>query len=298
MNAQLVAALDVGGTSIKAALLDDELRQLTAVREPTAHGADGTALADQITRLVTGLTGGAAPAAVGVVVPGIVDEAAGVARYAANLGWRDVPFGAMLAERLGVPVAFGHDVSAGGLAEYRLGAARGFGNAVFMPVGTGIAAALLFDGKPYRAGGHAGEVGHMDVGHERKCSCGAVGCLEAIASAAALARRYGERTRNPVTGGEQVVDAARRGDPDAAAVLKEALDGLGRALTALTMVLAPDVFVLGGGLFGSGAFLLDPLRHWLSAHLTFQRMPELRLAELGDEAGCLGAGLLARALLP
>ncbi|WP_020666821.1 ROK family protein [Amycolatopsis nigrescens] len=295
MTEKLVAAFDVGGTSVKAALLDEELRQLAALREPTARGTDGTATAeaigDQVARLVAGFD--RQVAAVGVVIPGIVDDQAGIARFSANLGWREVPFADLLRRRLDVPVAFGHDVTAGGLAEYRLGAARGFASAVVLPVGTGIAAALLLDGRPYRAGGLAGELGHIDVGHQEKCGCGATGCLEAIASAAAIARRFAARTGRPAAGAEQVVQAARAGDPDAAAVLEEAVHALGRGIHTLTTLLAPEVVVLGGGLFGAGDFVLDPLRHWLSARLTFQRMPELRVAELGDEAGCLGAGLLA-----
>jgi glucokinase len=227
------------------------------------------------------------------VVPGIVDEAARVARFSANLDWRDVPFGAMLEARAGIPVAFGHDVRAGGLAEFRVGAGRGCTDAAFIAVGTGIAASLLLDGAVYSGGGYAGEVGHIDVGHGQPCGCGAVGCLEAIASAAAIARRYTERTGLPAEGAQQVVDAAKNGDQSAEQVVGEALDGLAHGLGTLLTLLAPEVIVLGGGLFTAGDYVLEPVRKLLAARLTFQRMPELRVAELGDEAGRLGAGLLA-----
>ncbi|MEC3979793.1 ROK family protein [Amycolatopsis sp. H20-H5] len=289
-----VAALDVGGTTIKAALLDEALVPLATLREPTARGADGEAVADQVARIIAELGEQAGPAAAaGVVVPGIVDETARVARFSANLDWRDVPFGEMLEARAGIPVAFGHDVRAGGLAEFRVGAGRGCTDAAFVAVGTGIAAALMLDGAVYSGGGFAGEVGHIDVGHGQPCGCGAAGCLEAIASAAAIARRYTERTGLPTDGAQQVVDAARLGDEAAAQVVAEALGGLAHGLGTLLTLLAPEVIVLGGGLFTAGDYVLEPVRKLLAARLTFQRMPELRVAELGDEAGRLGAGLLA-----
>lgn len=292
----MVAALDVGGTTVKAALLDEELKPQATLRAETARSADGTALAEQVADIVARLSeqaGTGAPAAVGVVVPGIVDEEARVCRFSANLDWREVPFGELLEARLGLPVAFGHDVTAGGIAEFRVGAGQGCTNAAFIPVGTGIAAALLLEGRIHRAHGLAGEVGHIDVGHSIKCGCGAVGCLEAISSAAAIARRYTERTGRAADGAREVVEAARAGDEAAVAVVSDALDGLGHGIRTLLTLLGPEVIVLGGGLFTAADYVLDPVRDWLSTNLTFQRMPELRIAQLGDEAGRLGAGLLA-----
>ncbi|MGW4485185.1 ROK family protein [Amycolatopsis sp. NPDC004368] len=294
--AEVVAALDVGGTTVKAALLDGDLNALATTRVPTAKSADGTALAEQVADVVSSLAeqaGTGSPGAVGIVVPGIVDEQARVARFSANLDWRDVPFGDLLENRLGLPVAFGHDVSAGGLAEFRVGAGKGCTDAAFIAVGTGIAAALLLDGRLYRAHGLAGEVGHIDVGHRIACGCGATGCLEAISSASAIARRYTERTGRPADGARSVVDAARHGDEAAMAVVSDALDGLGHGLKTLLTLLAPEVIVLGGGLFTAADYVLDPVREYLASSLTFQRLPELRVASLGDEAGRLGAGLLA-----
>jgi glucokinase len=292
----MVAALDVGGTTVKAALLDEQLQPQATLREETARSADGKALAEQVAGIVTRLSeqaGTGAPAAVGVVVPGIVDEEIRVCHFSANLDWREVPFGEILEARLGLPVAFGHDVTAGGIAEFRVGAGQGCTNAAFIPVGTGIAAALLLEGRIHRAHGQAGEVGHIDVGHSLKCGCGAVGCLEAISSAASIARRYTERTGRAADGAQQVVEAARHGDEAAIAVVSDALDGLGHGILTLITLLGLEVVVLGGGLFTAADYVLEPVREWLAAHVMFQQMPELRVAKLGDEAGRLGAGLLA-----
>ncbi|HEX3589494.1 MAG TPA: ROK family protein [Pseudonocardiaceae bacterium] len=301
--ATAVLAVDVGGTEIKATVLAgagrDGLTVLARARRPTPRGADGTTTAAAVVAAVAELTAefGAAHSieALGVVVPGVVHDGAGV--YSANLGWRDYPFGARLRAAAGLPVAFGHDVGAGGLAELRMGAARGCRDVVVMPIGTGIAAAIVLDGALRTGGGYAGEIGHADVGHEERCGCGATGCLEAIASSAAIARRYTAKAGRAVAGAAEVVAAAGDGDPDAMQVWQDATDALARGVALLATLLGPEVVVLGGGLAMAGERLVTPIARKLTELLTFQRTPELRLAELGDEAGSLGAGLLALDLI-
>jgi glucokinase len=301
MVRELVAAIDVGGTTVKAAVYETAGARpelVTSSRSATElSGSPAESVAKQVERLIGELTAAVGPVrAAGVVVPGIVDESTGIAKFSANLGWRDAPLRDMLRDLLPMPVVFGHDVTAGGVAECRIGAARGFSNAAFVPVGTGIAAALVLDGRPYRAGGLAGEFGHIDIGHGLTCGCGATGCLEAIASASSLGRRYAERTGRPTLGSLPVVEAAEAGDVDAELVLGEALAGLAQGIRILASLLAPEVVVLGGGLFSAGG-LLDRVRVLVEGKLPFQRKPELRMAELGDEAGCLGAALLAADLV-
>ncbi|PSK98271.1 glucokinase [Haloactinopolyspora alba] len=292
-----VIAVDVGGTSIKSGVVDRAgrlSREHRAETPPT--GADGAAVLDAVVGVVEKLRGPHPPAAVGVVVPGVVDENAGVAVMSENLAWHDVPVGAVLAERLGCPVAVGHDVRAGGLAEQRVGACRGVANAAFVPVGTGIAAALVVDGVLCRGDGYAGEVGHIDVGHDLPCACGGQGCLEAIASAAAVTRRYAQRTGAGVSGSRDVADRVRLGDAVAVEVWDEALDALARGLASLVGLVAPEVIAIGGGLGESGELVIEPLERRLRSRLTFHRVPRLVPAQLGDGAGCVGAGLLARDL--
>ena len=109
-----------------------------------------------------------------MIVPGLVDTATGTAVYAENLGWQDVPFVDRLTEASGLPVAFDHDVRSAGAAEQRFGAGRGYRDVAFVPIGTGISAALVLDGRPYRSA-WAGEIGHIDVGSGLPCPCGARG---------------------------------------------------------------------------------------------------------------------------
>jgi glucokinase len=297
--AGVVVACDVGGTGIKAGLVDAAGRVHRAVTVPTpVVDGDGDATAkavlSQVAGLVTDLSAPGPVAGIGVIVPGLVDAATGMALYAENLGWRDVPFTGRLAEATGLPVAFDHDVRAAGAAEQRFGAGRGHQDVAFVPIGTGISAALLLDGRPYAGGGWAGEIGHIDVGSGLPCPCGARGCLETVASAAAIARRYTERSGRGVQGALEVAGRLGSGDPDALAVWDEAVDALAFVLAVTAAVAAPELIIIGGGLSGAGDVLLEPLRRGVTARVTPpQRQPELVPAELGEQAGLLGAALLA-----
>ncbi|MET9730263.1 ROK family protein [Streptomyces sp. NPDC006458] len=294
-----VIGLDVGGTGIKGAVLDRGLRPLATVRRHTPRADGPQAVVDAVTDALLTLNREAARRGLpvhraGVVVPGIVDDDLQRAVWSANIGWRDLPLAAILGARTGLSVTLGHDVRAGGMAECTLGAARDVRNVLFVAIGTGIAAALLCDGAPVRADGHAGELGHVVVGTEKTpCSCGGFGCLETVASATAVAAAYTARTGRTVTGAADVAALTAEGDPVAEAVWARAVTGLADALATTTALLAPELVVLGGGLAEAGPLLLDPVRAALEERLSFHRRPVLVRAELGDRAGCLGAGLAA-----
>lgn len=299
MSTDRVVGIDVGGTETKAVLTDAGGIVCRELREPTP--APGPDTAGEVVRLAAGLAGRLARtapvAAVGLVVPGVVGDVRGIGVYSESLGWRDVPFAALLGERTGLPVAFGHDVRAGGLAESRFGAAAGFHDVMFLPIGTGIAAALVLDGRPHVASGYAGEIGHVPVADGPPCSCGLAGCLESVASAAAIARRYVERSGHDVAGAVEVARRVASGDRAATAVWEEALDALALALCWAAGVLAPDAVVIGGGLSQAGPLLFEPLARRVAANLTFHKRPAIVPAALGDRAGCLGATLLATAVV-
>jgi len=290
-----VLAFDVGGTDIKSALFDAEGAPVGLRRTPTPAG-DAHQLIARLAELADELRAQhpqVVPEGVGLVVPGIVDADAGVAVFSSNLGWRDVPMRALMAERFGLPVAFDHDVRAGSWAERVLGGARDYADAVVLIIGTGIAGALLIGGRPYTAGGYAGEIGHSPIG-EWPCPCGARGCLEAVASAGAIARRYREATGTAVAGAQEVLALAAAGDEAAARIWDDALDALTLSIAQLTAVLAPQAVVIGGGLSRAGGALFEQLRVRLADRLSFHRIPALVPAELSGDAGILGSALLAR----
>lgn len=297
-----VIALDVGGTGMKAALVGADGELLHQARRPTGRERGPDAVVEGILDFAAELRAhgirahGEPASAAGVAVPGIVDEAEGIAAYAANLGWRDVPLRALLAERLGgVPVALGHDVRTGGLAEGRVGAGRGADRFLFVPLGTGIAGAIGIDGK-VEAGAHgfAGEIGHIVVrpgGAE--CPCGQRGCLERYASASAVSRAWAEASGGPDADAADCAKAVASGDERAVRVWQEAVDALADGLVTALTLLDPRTLIIGGGLAEAGETLFTPLREAVRRRVTFQKLPSLVPAALGDTAGCLGAGLLA-----
>jgi glucokinase len=228
----------------------------------------------------------------------VIDETTGVAVWSANVGFRDVPLRDLVIARLELPAVLAHDVRGGALAEARLGAGRGAQRVWFVAIGTGIAAAYVRDGRTDSgAHGASGEIGHVVVRPDGpECGCGLRGCVETIASASAIARRYAQRTGETISAAD-VVARATVGDPAAVEVWAEAIEALADGLRIGITLYDPNIIVLGGGLAEAGAELLGPLGSAVRERLTFQTMPSLVRAELGDEAGCLGAAQLAMDLL-
>ena len=300
MSNDVVVALDVGGTGMKCALVRPDGRVHHSERHPTLAARGPEAVTANILDVAAGLADraradGLTPVAAGVAVPGVVDEETGTAVWSSNVGFRDVPVRALVSERLGVPAAVGHDVRVGGMAEARLGAGRNQRHVLFLAIGTGIAAAHVIDGKAF-AGAHgaAGEVGHVIVRPGGPpCGCGARGCLESLASASAIGRRYAELSGIADAAAFDVAARAAAGEPLATAVWRDAVEALADGLLTAQALYDAGIFVLGGGLAEAGEALLAPLRTALDARITFHRMPQIVRAALGDTAGCRGAALLA-----
>lgn len=294
-----VLAFDVGGTDLKAGIVDSDGSVLGMRRVPTPRDPARPAevILDRLADLGQDLAAefpAISIAAAGVVVPGIVDPVAGVGAYSANLGWRNYPFAAEASRRLGVPVAFDHDVRSAATVEHRYGGSQEFGDVVVMVVGTGIAAAVFSGGHPVTAGGYAGELGHALVPDPDGAG---TTILEAVGSAGAIAKRYGAATGELVPGARDVLDRARSGDPIAAGIWAEAIDALAFTICQCVSIMGTEAAVIGGGLAEAGEELLEPLRERVDAMLDFHRRPVILRARLGQDAGLLGAALNARRLL-
>lgn len=294
---------DVGGTDIKSALCSAEGKLLTVQRAPTMLSATDPAgaLVGQLNVLGTGLmerSGLSEPAAVGLLVCGVVDEDSGQVVFSSNLGLRDAPVRDLASSAFGLPVGFGHDVSMAGAAELQLGVGTSLGsrvkNCVTIVIGTGIAAALFVDGRPVSSGGFAGELGHASVPGGLDCACGAHGCLETIGSAGAIARRYSLATGTPNVGAREVLAAKKQGDPVAGRIWDEAIEAIAYSIAQLCASIAPEAIVIGGGLSQAGDDLLEPLRKALTSRLSYHRNPVIVPAQLGQDAGLYGAYLKAR----
>ncbi|MFE7638853.1 ROK family protein [Kitasatospora sp. NPDC057518] len=301
-----VIALDVGGTGIKSALIGSGGELLHQARRETPRERGTDTVVESVLEAAAEMRAhgerrfGRPAAAVGVAVPGIVDVGTGTVVFAANLGWHDLPLGALLADRLGgVPVAFGHDVRTGGLAEQRIGAGRGAEQFLFLAIGTGIAGAIALGGR-IEAGAHGagGEIGHIVVRPGgAACPCGRRGCLEQYASASAVGRAWAAASGRPAADAADCVRALEAGDSRARTVWDDALAALADGLVTCLTLLDPGTVIIGGGLAEAGDTLFEPLRAAVGKRLAFERMPEIVPAALGETAGCLGAGLLAWDLL-
>jgi glucokinase len=299
-----VIAVDVGGTTIKGAVVDADGRFLREIARPTpaARGAEAVICELQavVAELATAADSKSPPSpqastrSVAVVVPGVVDVAEGRAEFSANLGFRDVPVRDLVQSTVGLPTLLEHDVRAAGVAERTVGIASGAEDYLLAVIGTGIAGVIYAGGQSVLgAGGIAGELGHIPVwpGGE-PCPCGQRGCLERYASASSIARRYVEFGGGPGVSAHQVA-ARRTSDRTAERVWHEATEALAIAFVTCTMLLDPEMIVLAGGLSAAGDdALLAPVEAELAARVTWREPPPVRRSPLGGRAGLVGAAVL------
>jgi glucokinase len=298
VSSPAVVAVDVGGTTMKAAIVDRDGSLVRQDSRPTAAADGPDAVITTLLDLIAELRSGCEVDAVGVVVPGHVDGATGRAIFSANIGFRDVPLREIVAEATGLPALLEHDVRAAGVAESELGATAGVQDYVLAVIGTGIAAVVQTGGQRVKGSiSLPGELGHIPVwpGGEL-CSCGQRGCLERYASAAAITRRYAQR------GGESGLSADEvlgRLDDDRRArrVWAEAVEALALAFATCTMLLDPELIVIAGGLSAAGDALLIPVQEELAKLVLWRTPPVMKLSPLGGRAGLLGAALLAQRLV-
>ena len=297
-SGDLVIGVDVGGTTIKAALFDSDGLEYSRSERPTPrHLGPDTVIATTIQAIVElrAQVSDTRLRAVGIVVPGVVDAQQGIAVYAANLGWQQVPLRQIVTDAVGLPVMVDHDVRAAGLAELELGVGRGLREVLFVALGTGVAAAVITRGQVSTgATDRAGELGHLPVFPDgERCACGQRGCTETYASAAALSRRYFAAGGMGDVPAEDVISRAAAGDPIADGVFQDAIIALGRALVSYVLLMDPELILIGGGMAASGAALLHPLTREVQAGLAWRQAPAISIGQFAGDAGRRGAALLA-----
>lgn len=305
MSEALAIGVDIGGTKLRAAVVDAEGRILERRRAGTPAG-DAEGLVAALCAVITEVGEGRLP--VGVGIAGLV-TADGTVRYGPNIGVRDLPLAEALQEVTHGQVVVVNDASAAAFGEQRFGAGRGASDLVLVTLGTGVGGGVVVDGRLVLGrGGFAGEVGHLIVAEGgRTCPCGNRGCLEAYASGTAIGARARERLTDLTVesslravgdpSGPQVSAAAAAGDAFARSILEEAGSWLGVGAASLTNTLDPELLLVGGGAAQATApWLLPAARTSLQSHLVgsqWREAPRLELATLGDDAGVIGAALLA-----
>ncbi|MDP9390193.1 MAG: ROK family protein [Actinomycetota bacterium] len=307
--------IDIGGTKVAGGIVALDGTVLATVRRATP-GASVAEAEDAIASVVEELSAEHGElVGVGIGAAGWFDRSGETVLFSPHLAWRGSTLRADLAERLRRPLWVGNDADAAAWAEYRYGAARNSDLALMITLGTGIGGGIVLDGRLHRgAHGIAGEWGHMRVVPDgRRCACGNRGCWEQYASGTALGEAARElATRSPATAarlldtvdgdaarltGEDVARAAADGDSAARELVAEVGGWLGQGIADLAAVLDPDVVVIGGGVSLLGELLLSPARDQLDRSLPgrgYRPGPRLVAAELGREAGLVGAADLVR----
>ena len=306
--------IDLGGTAIKAGLVEKNCKVIFTKSIPTQaeRGVDHVigSMATLIKELdVQAIAGSFKVEGVGVGAPGTLSRKDGMVVAPPNLpGWRGVPLVRMLSEATGFRTLLENDANNAALGEYRCGAGRGVQHMVMLTLGTGIGGGIIFGGKLWRgAFENAGEIGHTVLVPEgRKCGCGQLGGLEAYASANATVARALERIEdgessslkslrdegNEITA-ESIVEAMQKGDALATDVWRETCHYLAIACINVQQLLKPERIVRVGGVSNAGAVLLDTVNKDIEMHASksLGDPPEIRLAELGNDAGFIGSAL-------
>ncbi|WP_068279653.1 ROK family protein [Aldersonia kunmingensis] len=315
-EAELTVGIDVGGTSLRASVVDPSGQVLDTTQAPTPHSAK--ALEDGLDHAVRELAGRHHIGAVGLAVAGFITLDRTTVRFAPHLPWVDAPVARDLGRRLGLPVLLEHDVNAAMWAEHKFGSAAGGHNVVMVAIGTGIGAALLVDGVLYRGShGVAPELGHIQVVPDgRACACGKRGCWERYCSGTALAETAiellaadpskstilaREEFRDPGSlTGRRVAAAAQDGDRIAERAVAEFARWLGIGLAIVGDIYDPDLVVIAGGVSTSAPLFLDEARERYAALVTgagHRPLARIRTTQLGEAAAMIGAAELARSAL-
>lgn len=303
-DAATALALEINVDSLAVAVVGfgGTVRELRRVDRPRGHLSEAELVADLLDLAephIEALRGDPSLVGVGVAVAGVVRRSDGMVRHSPNLGWREVPLGARLAEALGLEasVRVANEADLGALAEHRRGAAIGAHAVLYVTGEVGVGGNVLVDGEPFvGAAGYAGEIGHMPVNPEgRRCGCGAIGCWETEIGEGAMLARAGRRRDGGREAVSEVIAAARSGDSRAMAAMDHVGGWLGLGLAGLVNVFNPTLIVLGGLFERIHPIVADRIDEALDerALRASRELVTIVPASLGVDAPVLGAAELA-----
>ncbi len=308
------AGIDLGGTNIAVGIVNESGKILSQCSTPTRPERPYQEVAqDMIVCIEKALRQAGCTVeslhSIGIGIPGIADAKTGRIIFCTNLGWRDIPLREELQKSINKPVFIDNDATVAGYAESVSGVSRGCDTSVFLTLGTGVGAGIIFNGRPWNgAHGVGGEIGHMTLAvNGVPCTCGNNGCVERYCSATAIIRMarqscmaYPDSAILKKAGSiddidaKAVIDAAKEGDKIALRIFHRYCDFLAMAINNITAMLDPEMIVLGGGVSRAGTFLTDTVKEYTPRYLMYKTMPspKIEIAQLGNEAGIIGAGLL------
>jgi glucokinase len=315
MNSQHYIGLDLGGTDLKFVLINEDLKIIDKGRQPSHGDGSRDKIIDGMISAVQHLrrnNPGCQINSIGIGTPGSVHlptgSTMGVNPNMPN--WNDVPVRDLMQNALNIPVVVDNDANLMALGEQKMGAGIGVKNAIGITLGTGVGGGIIIDDRLFRGAGYfGGEIGHIQIEHNgRKCGCGAYGCLETYASATGIVRsveEFLEKYEDPKLkkafekegfSVKELFALARNNNAAAQTVVETSVRYLGAGLGSLINVFNPERIIIGGGVSKAGSFFLDKIRTVIGDYT----MPvilakcEIVLAILGNDAGMLGAAILAK----
>ena len=312
--------IDVGGTNIAVGIVDENDKIVAKVSNKTPVPCTEDVFCDCVAKTAyeamekAGVTLAELPW-IGLGCPGTINRATGIVEFSNNLGYSNFPVKKMLEERFeGKEVIIENDANAAAYGEYQAGALKGADNAVAITLGTGVGSGIIIDHKIYAGNNFAaGEMGHhVIVFNGRQCTCGRKGCWERYAAATGLIITTKEAMEkadkdSPIwklvdgdinrVSGRTAFDAMRAGDPVGQAVVDEYIAYLGCGIVNVINTFQPDILCIGGGICNEGETLLAPLREYVEKEqyaMNSSKKTVMCRAELGNDAGIIGAALLGK----
>lgn len=308
-------AIDLGGTDIKAGVVDERFQVIescvlpTRAERPFEVVVADMALAARRAAEAAGLGYGDF-SCVGVGVPSTINPHSGLLVFSNNTNWRNVPLREELARHIPLPVYIGNDANCAVIGEAIAGAAKGLKNVLMLTLGTGVGGGIIYEGKLFVGGdGMGAELGHLTLVHEGEmCTCGVPGCFEAYASVTALIRQtewamgahkdsamHGHAKEHGGISGRTAFDCAKQGDRAALSVVDAYTSYIAGGIGPLCTVFRPEVVLIGGGISKQGDYLLGPIRDKLPRYVHASDIigcPPVLAAALGNLAGTIGAAYL------
>ena len=308
---KLKIGIDLGGTNIAGGLVSDSGELIYKTSAPTVTDSEESllsAIVNVINEIKTHANGEEI-SGVGIGVPGHADDKTGIVVYCNNVPFENTPLAEYVKRETGLSCTIGNDANAAALGEVLFGSAKNYSNAIMITLGTGIGAGIIFDNKVFSGcNGAAGEIGHMCLVPDGiPCACGRRGCFELYGSATALKRQTREamekhpesilnklaKTPEEVSG-KTAFDAMRAGDEVGKAVVDQYVRYLATGVVDIINLLYPEAIIFGGGVAKEGETLLAPICEIVEkeSYSTYGRQPKFLTAELGNDAGIIGAAFL------
>ncbi|WP_042145929.1 ROK family glucokinase [Paucisalibacillus sp. EB02] len=316
MNKNNIVGVDIGGTTVKIGLLKDDGKIIKKWEIETKKSNDGTQVIDDIWNSVLVTLKELSidlnqVLGIGIGAPGFIDGKKGYVYEAVNLGWKNFKLSDYMSDKSGLPVFVENDANIAVIGENWLGAGNQSKDVIAVTLGTGVGGGIITGGKILNgANGTAGEIGHIIVdlnGYD--CNCGRKGCLETIASATGIARQAMQivedkptsklavvfQENNTITS-KDVFELAALGDEDCNQIINHTADVIGFALANLSITLNPSKILIGGGVSKAGNQLLQTINKYFTKYALprIREACELRIAELGNDAGIIGAAYLVK----